>query len=324
MCHRTHKKDEQINNQLKIALISGGSSAEASVSRVSAAGVLKALQANYRQVENFELESGLGQKLHTFAPDVVFPVLHGPPGEDGTLQGFLEIEGYAYVGSDVKSSATAMNKILSKHVFQNAGLPLARQTIVYADEDIATSVSEIIRLLGDYVVVKPATQGSALGVTLIDNENQLADALVAAFEFDPQLLIEERINGKEITVGVIDLDEGPVAFPVIEIITASDAWYDFEHRYTAGLSDHIVPAVLTETQTKRLQDIAIKAHQSLGCRDISRADFVVPDDNHEILLEVNTLPGMTPTSLYPDGARAFGLSFEELVSLVVERAADRR
>jgi D-alanine-D-alanine ligase len=171
--------------------------------------------------------------------------------------------------------------------------------------------------------VKPAGQGSALGVTLVSNENQLHEALDTAFDLNDDVLVEARIDGKEITVGVIDTDEGTKAFPVIEITTPEDTWYDYEHRYTAGYSEHLMPADLTPAQTARLQDIAIRAHQSLGCRDLSRADFVVPNDNEEYLLEVNTLPGMTPTSLYPDGARGYGLSFPELVSYFVERAANR-
>ena len=174
------------------------------------------------------------------------------------------------------------------------------------------------------LVVKPATQGSALGVTLVSDENSLHQALSAAFDFDNKILVEERIFGKEITVGVLDTDTGPVAFPVVDIVTKEESWYDFEHRYTEGLSEHIIPAILGSAQSNRLQDIAIQAHIALGCRDLSRADFVVPNENEEILLEVNTLPGMTPTSLYPDAARVYGLSFPALMSHLVQRALKRK
>jgi D-alanine-D-alanine ligase len=185
-------------------------------------------------------------------------------------------------------------------------------------------VEKIVSELGIYVVVKPATQGSAVGVTLVSNENELDSALTLAGKLDKCVLVEERIDGKEITVGVIDTNDGPSAFPVIDIITPENTWYDFDHRYTQGFSEHLIPADLVPEQTQRLQQIAIDAHVSLGCRDLSRADFIVPDSNHEILLEVNTLPGMTPTSLYPDGAMAYGLDFEALVSYLVERAAARQ
>ncbi|MFT6434962.1 MAG: D-alanine-D-alanine ligase [Candidatus Azotimanducaceae bacterium] len=314
-----------MNSNLRIAIISGGTSAEASVSRVSAKGVLEALSVNYQHILEMELDTHLANKLQTFNPDLVFPVLHGPPGEDGTLQGFLEILGYSYVGSDVHSSAVAMDKIIAKHIFRAAGLPVIDQITVTRDKSIAESVHAIQQALGSYVVIKPARQGSALGVMRVSNVDEMHEGLENAFQLDPRLLVERRVDGKEITVGVIDTEIGTRAFPVIEITTTSkDSWYDFEHRYTAGLSEHVMPAELTDDQSNRLQEIAIAAHRSLGCRDISRADFIVPDNNTELLLEVNTLPGMTPTSLYPDGARGYGLDFPKLVSYLVERAAARR
>jgi len=313
-----------ITQALKIAVICGGQSAEAEVSRVSAKGVIAALKENYTHVAQFELSSDLTQSLADYAPDVVFPVLHGPPGEDGTFQGYLEILGYQYVGSDVHSSAFAMDKIVAKRLFTSIDLPLIEDMVINAGCDVAQAVMDIENQLGADVVIKPASQGSAVGVTLVDNANQVSDGINNAFAFGRQLLIEQRIIGREITVGVIDTDTGTEAFPVIEITTPNDSWYDFEHRYTLGLSEHVMPADLSTSQTARLQQIAIDAHQVLGCRDLSRADFVVPNEHEEFLLEVNTLPGMTPTSLYPDGAAGFGLSFKALVSYLVERAANRR
>ncbi|MGV0034658.1 MAG: D-alanine--D-alanine ligase family protein [Candidatus Azotimanducaceae bacterium WSBS_2022_MAG_OTU7] len=306
----------------KIAVINGGDSAEATVSRSSAKSVIEALRENYDSVSSIELDSQIATSLAACSPDVVFPILHGPPGEDGTLQGFLEILGYSYIGSDVHSSAFAMDKIVAKEVFRSAGLPVARQCVVSRTDGIASAVDRITRELGEHVVVKPACQGSAIGVMLIDNANQLYDGVSAAFEFDPRLLVEERIIGKEITVGVIDTDNGTEPFPVIEITTPENSWYDFDHRYTPGLSEHLMPAGLPEEQSLALQQIAVTAHRSLGCRDLSRADFVVTE-KEIYLLEVNTLPGMTPTSLYPDGARGYGLEFPDLVKYLVERAVKR-
>ncbi len=307
---------------LKIAVINGGDSAEAEVSRSSARGVIAALKENFSLVNSIELDVNIASTLSTFSPDVVFPILHGPPGEDGTLQGFLEILGYPYVGSDVHSSALAMDKIAAKQVFREADLPVADQCVIRREAAIADSVARITGQLGESVVVKPASQGSAIGVTLIDNVNKLHDALVAAFEYDHRLLIEERIRGREITVGVIDTVDGTQPFPVIEITTPEGSWYDFEHRYTEGWSEHIMPADLPQQMTEELQRIAVAAHQSLGCRDLSRADFVVTDKDI-YLLEVNTLPGMTPTSLYPDGAKGYGLDFPDLCKCLVLRAANR-
>lgn len=306
-----------------IAVICGGSSAEAEVSRVSAAGVSKALQASFRQVHTVNLDNQLATVLLELKPDVVFPVLHGPPGEDGTVQGFLEILEIPYVGSDVQASANTMDKIISKQIFRRAGLPLINEVVLLKSNGVAEGVKQIINHLGEYVVVKPARQGSALGVHIIDNSNQLHGAVTDAFKFDAQLLVEQRIDGKEITCGVLERDAATEAFPVIEIVTPADSWYDYEHRYTKGLSEHVMPAELPEAQTKRIQQIAIVAHQSLGCRDLSRADFIVANDSEEYLLEVNSLPGMTPTSLYPEGAQGAGLSFEELVVVLVKNALGR-
>jgi len=309
-------------SDIRIAVINGGHSAEADVSRSSARGVIEALKENFSSVTSVELDGNIAQSLADCNPDVVFPILHGPPGEDGTLQGFLEILGYKYVGSDVHSSAFAMDKIVAKDIFRTAGLPVAEQCVVTRDVDIAISADSILKSLGESVVVKPACQGSAIGVTLVSNANELHQALTQAFEYDPRLLVEERIMGREITVGVIDTDAGTKPFPVIEITTPEDSWYDFAHRYTQGWSEHLMPADLPDDQAWDLQSCAVAAHQVLGCRDLSRADFVVTND--EIyLLEVNTLPGMTPTSLYPDGARGYGMEFPELVKYLVERAANR-
>ncbi|MFP6807912.1 MAG: D-alanine--D-alanine ligase [Pseudomonadales bacterium] len=307
---------------LRIAVINGGQSAEAEVSKSSARGVIQALKQNYDYVADIELDQNLVNTLRDFSPDVVFPVLHGPPGEDGTLQGFLEILEYPYVGSNVHGSAFAMDKIVSKGIFREAGLPLIPQITASQSDGIAAAVKQIIETLGDYVVVKPARQGSALGVAMIDNADQLNEGLKQAFKFDERLLVEKRIDGKEITVGVIDTQDGCKPFDVIDIVTPENTWYDYEHRYTKGLSEHLIPANLPEAQTLALQNIAVTAHQVLGCRDLSRADFIVTEDEI-FLLEVNTLPGMTPTSLYPDGAKAFGLDFPQLVSHLVERAAAR-
>ena len=313
-----------MHKDARIAVLFGGPSAEAEVSRSSAEGVANALQEIYRNVEVLALDNALTERLFSGSIDVVFPVLHGPPGEDGTLQGYLEILGLPYVGSGVQASAVGMDKVAAKLAFAAAGLPLAEQVVVTREAGVPEAVARVRRALGDRVVVKPTGQGSALGVSFVDNENDLHGALTTAFSFGPQALVEARLDGREITVGVIDTSEGPRAFDVIEIFTPEGSWYDYEHRYTEGLSEHVMPAPMSSAQTARLQEIAVAAHVALGCRDLSRADFVVADEATEILLEVNTMPGMTPTSNYPDGARSIGMEFPELVSYFIERALDRR
>ena len=188
---------------------------------------------------------------------------------------------------------------------------------------------DILARFGDKVVIKPLSQGSAIGVTPVANGGDLQAPLTAALAFGGGVLVEPYVPGREITVGVLDLhDKSAVVFPVIEIRTPEDEWYDFENRYAVGGSEHIIPAPLPEEVTTRLQEVALAAHSALGLRDLSRADFIVTDGNEIVLLEVNTLPGMTPTSLFPDGARAAGMDFPTLVDALVHsalaRAAGRR
>lgn len=308
----------------RVAIIAGGLSNEAAVSRSSAAGVTKALQASYRHVQQFELDAGLTNALLQHRPDVVFPVLHGPPGEDGTVQGYLEILGLPYVGSGVHASACAMDKSLAKAIFQRVGLPMCPDRVFAAGTTVADACKETLAAFGDRVVVKPLRSGSAIGVTPVMNGGDLTRPFETAFALGDGVLVEPFVLGMEVTVGVLDLHgKSARAFPTIEVRTPSGTWYDYTHRYTVGESEHVIPARVGDKAQKRLQDIALAAHRSLGCVDLSRADFIVTDAEEIVLLEVNTLPGMTPTSLYPDGARAIGLTFEALVDALVSSALER-
>jgi D-alanine-D-alanine ligase len=251
-------------------------------------------------------------------------VLHGPPGEDGTVQGFLEILGLPYVGSGVHGSALAMDKSLAKFVFRSRGLPLADDCLIAPDSDPAEAAARVRGVLGERVVVKPLRQGSAIGVTRLPNGGDPAPAIAQALAFGHGVLVERFVPGREITVGVLDLHgHQPVALPVIEIRTAAGEWYDFTNRYAAGRSEHVMPPDLPVDVLAALQSAALEAHRSLGLRDLSRADFLVTDRNEIVLLEVNTLPGMTPTSLYPEGAAAIGLPFPELTDALVRSALAR-
>jgi len=305
-----------------VAVVCGGPAAEAEVSRVSGRGVADALLATYENVVILELDEAITERLKGEHIDVVFPILHGPPGEDGTFQGLLEIVGIPYVGCGVLASACAMDKIVAKQIFRANGLPVAKDIVVKRSEGASKAAGRILDLLGPDVVVKPSSQGSALGVLFAKDAPDLEGALENAFSYDERVLVEERVGGREITVAILER-EGIEALPVIEVRTPPGSWYDYEHRYTPGLSEHIIPAPLPEEQYRRTQEVAKLAHESLCCRDLSRVDFVVPEGGEPIVLEVNTLPGMTPTSLYPDAARAAGLSFEALVAYLIERALSR-
>ena len=307
-----------------IAVLMGGPSAEADVARKSATEVAEALGASGFEAILVELDETVTESLTKLAPAVVFPALHGPPGEDGTVQGYLEILGLPYVGSDVHGSATAMDKSLAKDVFRRVGLPVTEDLVLPSSADPARAAEQVLARFGDRVVIKPLAQGSAIGVTPIANGGDLSAPLETALALGDGVLVDPYVLGREITAGVLDLHgEAARAFPVIEIRTAPDQWYDYENRYTAGGSEHIIPAPMPDSLTASLKEIAIEAHEALGLRDLSRADFIVTDSDEVVLLEVNSLPGMTPTSLYPDGARAMGISFPELVAKLVASAAAR-
>lgn len=308
----------------KIAVLAGGSSREAEVSRSSAAQVAKALTETYTQVQVFELDATLAEKLIAWHPDVVFPVLHGPPGEDGTVQGFLEILGLPYVGNDVHASAAAMDKGIAKSLFRSVNLPVCEDLEFPAHAKVEVAAQAIQERFGDRVIIKPLNQGSAVGVVPLMNGGDIAAALAQTLALGLDVLVEPFVVGREMTVGILDLEgEATLATPVIDILTPTDTWYDYEHRYSAGLSTHVIPADLPREVTQELQNIALAAHRILKCRDLSRADFIVSDQHEIKLLEVNTLPGMTPTSLYPDGIQALNIEFTELMEKLVESALKR-
>ena len=307
---------------LSVAILAGGPSAEAEVSRNSAAQIQHALTQVGHNPVMIELDQHCAAALIAARPDVVFPALHGPPGEDGTVQGMLEMLQLPYVGSDVRGSAVAMDKASAKNVFQRAGLPVTRDCIVHPNQDVTKAAGEIARTLGPRVAIKPLNQGSAIGVQLLPNGGHIESALTACVAFG-SCLAEPYIEGREMTVGVLQLGNELLVHPVIEIQTPENAWYDYEHRYTVGQSQHVMPAQISPPLTERLQDIALTAHRSLGLRDLSRADFIVTDNDEIYLLEVNALPGMTPVSLYPEGASAIGYPFEQLVNVLVQQAFKR-
>ena len=305
-----------------VAVVCGGSSLEAEVSRVTGRCVANGLRETFSLVHQIELDDEIVQKLKELNIDVVFPALHGSVGENGAFQGLLELVGIPYVGSGLLACGLAMDKTMAKELFFRAKLPLAKQVVLQKTETDEQKLQEVIEELGADLVIKPASQGSALGVFFASSFEQLQEAVNKAFSYDAKLLIEERIEGKEVTVGILE-GAAEEVLPVIEIVTPKGEWYDYEHRYTEGMSEHIIPARLSKDQLSKAKSVALQAHRLLGCRDLSRADFVVPDEGEPVLLEVNTLPGMTPTSLYPDAASAAGFSFSSLLAHLVKRALRR-
>jgi D-alanine-D-alanine ligase len=308
-------------------VVAGGPSAEAEVSRASARGVVAALERGRHRVALIELDGEMAARLGSAAPDVVFPVTHGPLGEDGCLQGLLEVLDLPYVGSAVLASALAASKPHAKIQMRAAGVPVAEDRTVRADEPLEEAVAALRAALGKRLVVKPASGGSAIGVEMIaaeDDDAAVLRALTRVFSLDSSAIVEPFVSGLEVTCGVLDAGAPIRALPPTWIRPQASEHYDFVSKYRAGGSEHVCPAPFEPALTRRIQEAAVQAHRALGCRDLSRVDFVVdPERGRFVALEVNTLPGMTATSLYPEAAQADGISFEALCDRLVRHAIGR-
>ena len=353
-------------HRIKVAVLMGGASSEREVSLVSGRMVVAALDPNRYDVEALDtrdlvrLTGGSAAVLPPAPdasmdnlpavvsgadglvpnspaalsgaparPDVVFIALHGKGGEDGAVQGMLEVLGLPYTGSGVLASALAMDKVMSKRLFRGAGIPVIEGIFVTraamngcdAGDFASAALREVESRIGFPVFVKPNAGGSTCGCALVTRPNQLATAVREALTFDDVALIEKYVKGTEITVGVLDFaGQGQKALPVIEIVPKSE-FYDYESKYAEGGSEHIIPARLPDHILRRAQEIARECHALLGCRGVSRTDIIVSDDRLYVL-EVNTIPGMTPTSLLPQAALLAGIPFPELLDGLIRSALD--
>jgi D-alanine-D-alanine ligase len=307
-----------------VALIYGGKSQEREISLRTGEQVTSALLEKGFEVIALDLDEDIATTLLRAKPDVVFIALHGKYGEDGCIQGLLEILGLPYVGSGVLASALAMNKAISKQLFRLEGLMCPKDVLftsrMLRKAGIQNLVARAERDIPLPLVVKPNKQGSTIGLTVVESPRDLEKAILKAFEYDDEVLVEEYISGTEITVGVLGNDELR-ALPVIEIRSVKGL-YDYEAKYTPGMSEHIIPAEIDESAYKAAQEAALKAHRALGCRGISRSDLIVTSENQVYILEVNTIPGMTRTSLIPDAAKAAGIEFPDLIASLVELALE--
>lgn len=305
----------------KVALLYGGTSGERSISIASGEGSKAALiEAGYQVTMIDTAEKAQIMRLFSEDFDVAFLCLHGKMGEDGTVQGLLEYAGIPYTGSGVLSSALSMDKAKAKVMYEAAGLPTPPS--IYLERGKSYAIDEIVQKLGVPCVVKPATEGSALGVFIVEREADLKHRIEEAFAIDDHLVVEKYIKGVELTAAVLG-NEDVEALPVIEIVPSHE-FYDFESKYAPGGSQHICPARLSDGDTARVQQLAIDAHKVLGCRGVSRTDMIQDAEGDIWLLETNTIPGMTSTSLLPDAARAVGLDFPRLCSKLVELALGGR
>jgi D-alanine-D-alanine ligase len=301
----------------RIAVVMGGPSAEREVSLNTGQAILAALREKGYDAVGIDLEpQRFIEQLREAGAQVVFNAIHGKYGEDGLLQGALELLGIPYTGSGVQASANAMDKATSKRLFLQAGISTPASRLYTAAEAKARPLAgEIIAAFGLPVVVKPATQGSSIGVTIVEAEAALAVALDIAFKYDDNVLIEKFILGRELTVSILGTDN-PRALPAIEIVPHSGR-YDYTSKYTKGATEYRCPAPLDEAAAQAVQAEALAAFALLGCRGIGRVDIMLDAAGKPYVLEVNTIPGMTATSLVPKAAAAAGMSFPDLCEQIL-------
>lgn len=303
--------------KLRIALIAGGVSGERQVSLNGAAGVEKALDPGKYEVLRYDPATDLaGIAADAANIDFAFILLHGLHGEDGTMQGFLELMGVPYQGSGVLGSAIAMDKHLAKELYKINGLPVADWEILEKGDSV--DGAELLERFGLPVVIKPVREGSSLGLTLAKSAEEMLSGIEKALSHDKVIMVERYVEGRELTVGVLGNSE-PVALPVIEIIPGEEfAFFDYDAKYKPGASDEICPAEISEELTNRVQQYSVTAHKALRLRGYSRTDMMVDKDESVYLLETNTIPGMTQTSLMPQAAAAYGLDFSQFLEKLID------
>lgn len=331
-----------MNQKPKVALLVGGTSPERAVSKMSGKGILQALknlqysvvvidpayglhqpneeeqffsEKDFTEISNRNIIDAINSTMFD-GIDIVFSAMHGKWAEDGTIQSLLELRGLKYTGSKVLASSLAMDKEMSKLIFRQAGVQTADWfSVKHKSFEPVLIADEIKQRFGFPCIIKANDQGSTVGLKFVKDESEVEEGIAIAQQYSNKALIEKYIPGRELTVTIL-LNE---ALPVLEIVPKS-GFYDYEHKYTSGMSEYIVPAKISEKVFKRAQHQALLAFQSLGCEGYARVDFRMNEQNELYCLEVNTLPGMTPTSLVPKAAKAVGISFEDLVDKIIKQA----
>lgn len=303
-----------------VAIVYGGLSTEREISLRTGKAIFEALQSKPYHVTLIDADRNLVNKLSETNPDVAVIALHGKYGEDGCIQGLLEILGIPYTGPGVLASSIAMNKIMTKKLLSYEGIPTPGFMVLNGTErnpaDLAKTVLAKFSLP---LVVKAANQGSSIGVCFAFDSDGVLTAIEECSKYDKELLLEEYIKGKELTVSVLG-NKDPIALPILEI-TSTTGLYDYHAKYTAGVSQHFVADLPPKTELL-IKELAVRTYQAIGCAGLSRVDFMLSEDNQPWVLEVNTSPGMTATSLFPDAARAAGISFPDLIEKLINMALE--
>ncbi len=308
---------------MRVAVLMGGTSAEREVSLRSGKAVAGALRELGHEVVEVDVGLDVAERMAGLRQsiDAAFLALHGRMGEDGTIQGLLEILGIPYTGSGVMASALAINKHVSKQVFRSCGIPVVEDEVVSAEgvalKGLERTAEEVASSLGLPCMVKPNCEGSTVGARKANDRAELELAIREALAYDDLLVVERFIEGREMTVGLVGRE--PVVLPVLEVV-ASKGVYDYECKYTQGMTEYIVPAPIPEALAEKLQRLSLEAHAALCCEGLSRVDFMLDAGERPYCLEVNTIPGMTSLSLIPKAAAAAGLSFNRVVEMILETA----
>lgn len=305
-----------MKKRLRVMVLMGGKSPEYEVSLISGREVVKNLDKEKYKVSSLVIPKSGGQvQVNPKKTDVVFIAMHGPFGEDGTVQGMLEMMGVKYTGSGVLASALGMNKIMFRKVMQVENIPSPKYIVIHKNQ----GTTEILRVLGKPpYFVKPSAQGSSVGTTIVEQKKNLIKALNKAFKYGDTAIVEEYIKGTEVTCALFG-NENPLALPVIEILP-KNKYFDYESKYAEEGTQEIVPARISKLLTKRVQEIAVKVYQAVGCRGFARVDFLLRDNKYPVVLEINTIPGLTPISLFPKAAKAAGVSYSKLLDKIIEYA----
>ena len=316
----------------RVAVLKGGTSLERKVSLRSGAQAQEALSRLGHDVVAIDAGPELVAELRQAEPDAAFIALHGSDGEDGTVQGLLEVIGVPYTGSGPSACMRCTDKVLAKHLMREAGIPTADfhsfRESSFKGLGAAAALADVERSLGFPLVVKPARQGSALGVKFARSSEELPGAIVGALSYDSKVLIERYVKGRDLAVSVLDAatpGEEPEALPVVEAIPREEEFYNYESRYEIGMTTFVCPAERPGDVAVRAQELDLETYRLLGCRGVARVDLMLEEDTGElVVLETNVVPGLTETSLLPLAADAAGIGFEELMERILLSAVPRR
>ena len=305
----------------KILVLMGGESTEREVSLRSGKAVADALRQRFENVAELDLTRETIGEISKIAPDCAFIALHGKGGEDGTVQGLLEWMGIPYTGPGTLASALCLDKMMTKKVLTLSGVPTPQFLCISPNADPKEAIGNAIRVLGLPLGLKANCQGSSIGVAILREREGAEETLKELFTYGDQVLAEKFLSGTELTVPVMG-NEKLLVLPPIEI-TSSGKFYDYESKYTPGGSRHIIPARISAEVEKKVKAIAAKAYAETGCRGLARVDMMLDEKGDPFVIEINTSPGMTETSLFPDAARAAGIAFPELCETLVDLALEK-